>query len=287
MTSRRICSIFVLSFVSLIWLGVAAASAQTPTLAQASAPPPQASDDDEARLDPAEPDFVVVNLPTTLRLPRHAGNFRLTHRFNENLRRDSFEEQLKNLFGIDQGASISFEYRFGIVRRLELIAARTNINRTIQLSTKYDAWHQSAARFLSLSAIASVEGGDNFSEDFSPALGAVIARSVAGKAAFYLVPVWVGNSGGVGVPDRNTGYLGIGARFRILPTTYLVAEVTPRMGGYVVGDPEYGFAIEKRVGAHVFSLTLANSHATTYRLIARGGNPESLYLGFNLARKFF
>ncbi len=27
--------------------------------------------------------------------------------------------------------------------------------------------------------------------------------------------------------------------------------------------------------------------ATTYGQLARGGNPESLYLGFNLARKFF
>jgi hypothetical protein len=274
-----------------MWLGVAAASAQTATPDQppAAQPPPPivVGESPEAALDLAEPDFVVVNLPTTLRLPRHAGNFRLTHRFNENLRRDSFSEQAKNLFGLDEGASIQFEYRFGIVRHVEAIASRTNINRTIQLSTKYDALHQDGQHPVSISGVASVEGGNNFSEDFSPALGAVISRSVAARAAFYLVPVWVGNSGGVGVPDRNTGYLGIGARFRILATTYIAAEVTPRLGGYVVGDPEYGFAIEKRVGAHVFSLTFANSHATTYRLIARGGNPESLYLGFNLARKFF
>jgi hypothetical protein len=277
---------FVLSFAFLIWIG-AAASAQTPAPAQASAPPPAAADDDDARLDPAEPDFVVVNLPTTLRLPRHGGNFRLTHRFNENLRRDSFEEQLKNLFGLDEGASIQFEYRFGLFKHVEAIASRTNINRTIQLSTKYDAWHQNAEHPVSISGVASVEGGNNFSEDFAPALGAVVARSVASRAAFYVVPVWVHNSGGTGVPARDTGYIGIGARIKLLPTTYVVAEVTPRLGGYVVGDPEYGFAIEKRVGAHVFSLTFANSHATTYRLISRGGNPESLYLGFNLARKFF
>jgi hypothetical protein len=276
-----------LSLVSLVWLAAAAANAQTPIPAGPPSSPPQSSDDDDAKLDPAEPDFVVVNLPTTLRLPLHGGNFRITHRFNENLRRDSFKEQARNLFGIDQGASIAFEYRFGIVRHLEAIASRTNINRTIQLSTKYDAWHQNAAHPVSISGLASIEGGENFSEDFAPSLGAVVSRSVASKAALYVVPVWVHNSGGAGVPDRNTGYLGIGARIKLRPTTYVSAEVTPRLGGYVVGDPEYGFAIEKRVGAHVFSLTLANSHATTYRLIGRGGNPESLYLGFNLARKFF
>jgi len=40
--------------------------------------------DDEV-LNPAEPDFVVVNLPTTLRLPLFKSNFRLTHRFAGNL----------------------------------------------------------------------------------------------------------------------------------------------------------------------------------------------------------
>jgi hypothetical protein len=271
--------------MSLFWFGPVAAGAQIPPPGQA--PPSSQSSDDDAALDPIEPDFVVVNLPTTLRLPRHGGNFRLTHRFNENLRRDSFHEQARNLFGIDEGASIQFEYRFGIIRHLEAIASRTNIDRTIQLSAKYDAWHQSAAHPVSISGLASVEGGENFSDDFAPALGAVVSRSVASAVALYAVPVWVHNSGGAGVPDRDTGYIGIGARIKLRPTTYVTAEVTPRLGGYVVGDPEYGFALEKRVGAHVFSVTFANSHATTYRLISRGGNPESLYLGFNLARKFF
>ena len=35
------------------------------------------------------------------------------------------------------------------------------------------------------------------------------------------------------------------------------------------------------------AVTFSNTSATTYGQIARGGNPESLYLGFNLARKFF
>ncbi len=58
------------------------------------------------------------------------------------------------------------------------------------------------------------------------------------------------------------------------------------MSGYTPGDAEFAFAFEKRVGAHTFSLTFANTSATTYGQLARGGNPESLYLGFNLARKF-
>src|SRR5262249_6589190 len=37
--------------------------------------------DDDAVLQPAEPDFTVVNLPTSLRLPHFKSAFRVTHRF--------------------------------------------------------------------------------------------------------------------------------------------------------------------------------------------------------------
>jgi len=42
-----------------------------------------------------------------------------------------------------------------------------------------------------------------------------------------------------------------------------LGEVSPRVSGYIAGDAEFAFALEKRVGAHVFSLTFANSAATT------------------------
>ena len=51
-----------------------------------------ADDDDDAKLRPLEPDYTLVNLPTTLPLPRHAGNFHLTHRFNENLARGQLRD---------------------------------------------------------------------------------------------------------------------------------------------------------------------------------------------------
>src|SRR4051794_917401 len=82
-------------------------------LLSAAVPPAFAqSTDDDAALQPAEPDYRVINLPTTLRLPRYKSNFELTHRFNGNLRRGDFGDQASSLFGIDQGATIGFEYRF-------------------------------------------------------------------------------------------------------------------------------------------------------------------------------
>ena len=280
--------------VRFVLLLAVAAFAAAPAHAQspaASADPavqaPASASDDDEKLRPLEPDFSLVNLPTTLPLPVHAGNFHLTHRFNENLRRDSFGTQASNLFGLDEGATIQFEYRFGVIKHLEAIASRTNVNRTIQLGFKYDAFHESASHPFGLSGIASVEGGNNFKENYAPALGVVVSRTLGTAAAVYAAPIWANNSLPGSTATQNTVYVGLGTRVRLVPSLYVVAEVSPRVSGYVAGDAEFAFALEKRVGAHVFSLTFANTSATTYGQIARGGAPESLYLGFNLARKFF
>src|SRR5262245_39029443 len=87
----------------------------------ASPPAAAAQDDDDATLQLAEPDFRLINLPTTLRLPKFKGNFDLTHRFAGNLRRGDFGDQLSDLFGIDEGAVVGLEYRFGVVRPLEAV----------------------------------------------------------------------------------------------------------------------------------------------------------------------
>jgi hypothetical protein len=291
---RQLLSLALGLFLVFAVIGVPRADAQpvasTPDASDApatTAAAQPAADDDDARLRPLEPDFTLVNLPTTLPLPLHKGNFHLTHRFNENLRNDSFTTQLSNLFGLDQGATIQFEYRFGLLKHVEAIASRTNVDRDIQLSTKFDAFQQSSKMPIGFSAIASIEGGNNFQERYVPALGAVVSRTLGTAAAVYASPFWAHNTApGTGI-TRDTGYIGLGARVKIIPALYIVGEVTPRLGGYKPGDPEYAFSLEKRVGAHVFSLTFANGAATTYGQIARGGNPGALYLGFNLARKFF
>jgi hypothetical protein len=115
----------------------------------------------------------------------------------------------------------------------------------------------------------------------------VVSRTLGKVAAVYVAPFWAHNTAAGTGTDRDTGYVGIGTRLRIRPTVFLVGEVTPRLGGYKPGDAEFAFAVEKRVGGHFFSLTFANTSATTYGQLARGGFPENLMLGFNLARKFY
>ena len=285
-------------FLALMVSSVTAAHAQpfdpTPAPPPAAAAPP--ADDDDARLRPAEPDFVTINLPTTLPLPAHAMNFHLTHRFNEDLRGDSFSTQLGNVFGLDNGANIGLEFRYGVMKHLQAIVQRTSLSRTIQFSAKYDGWQQTATMPVAASAIVSIEGDNNFHNtdgvggaqaNFAPAIGAVVSRTVNDRLAIYATPMWVHNTGTGGTTTTNTGFIGLGGRARFGSSTYFVLEAAPRLGGLVIGDAEYAFAIEKRVGAHVFSLVFGNGPGTTYRQLAHGGVPERLNLGFNLTRKFY
>jgi uncharacterized beta barrel domain-containing protein DUF5777 len=242
---------------------------------------------DDARPDPTEPDFALVSLPTTLRLPVRGGNFHLSHRFNQNLRRDSFSDLAGHLFGLDEGANIALEYRYGVARHLQAIVQRTSLGQTIQFSAQYDAWHQHGSMPVSISAVASIEGDNNFSDSFAPAVGAIVSRTIGKRLAVYATPVLVANTATGGETKRKTAFIGTGVALRVLSTVYLIGEASPRVGGFTSGDAEYALAIEKRVGRHVFALTFSNGAVTTYRQLARGGIPEGLYLGFNLSRKFF
>jgi len=279
------------------------AAAQTVAAVPATTAAANQEEDDPSVLDQAEPDVVVVNLPTTLRLPRLKGNFRLTHRFAGNLRNGSFSDQLGSLFGIDLGAIIGFEYRISIAPKTQAAFYRSSFDKTIQFLGKYDAIRQGRSMPVSVSPVVSVEGTDNFQDKYAPAVGAVISRRLGTRAAAYLTPMWVNNTaaslapvghshdgaGEAGDPDstQSTTFVGIGSRVRVHGATYVAGEVVIRARGYAPGEPAYGFSLEQRVGSHMFSLTFTNTFGTTFAQLARGGAANTLFLGFNLGRKFF
>ena len=284
----------VVSAVALLSVFTPAAAAQPPALTPDPSPSGPAvqsgvtpDEDDDAEPVLAEPDFRVLNLPSTLRLPRHGSSFQMTHRFNGNLRQGSFNENGSNLFGLDQGAAVGFEYRFGVARHLQAAVYRTAIDKALQFYAKYDGVRQGDSFPLSVSGLVSVEGADNFQEHYAPALGVAVSRMVADRLALYATPVWVHNTAAILNIDRDTLFVGIGGRVRVSATVYLVGEAVPRVGGYRPDTAAYGFAIEKRAGGHIFQLNFNNGQGTTFGQLARGGISDSLYLGFNLARKFF
>jgi len=255
--------------------------------------PPQDEPPSEARVDPSQPDFTLVALPTTLRVPRHKSAFRVTHRFTRPLGQGDVGDLASDFFGLDSNAQIGLEYRYGIVRGGQIGIHRTN-DRTIELFGEYSVLQQGNRWPIGLAAYGSIEGTNNFRDSYSPALGAVVSRELGRHGAVYVEPIWVSNTP---LPDdvvdqNDTFVIGLGGRFRVRPTVYVVLEVSPRVAGFDPGSHQASFAIEKRVGGHSFQLNFSNGFGTTMGQLARGGpkapNGETnWYMGFNISRKFF
>ena len=262
-----------------------------PVVVSAQQKPPAASTDDDPDRDPnrAQPDFTLVNLPTTLRVPKYKSAFRVTHRFARPLGQGDFSDLAEDLFGLDSGAQIGLEYRFGIMRGTQIGIYRTS-NRTIEFFAQYSGLQQKDNGLLGLDVIATMDGTDNFSDRYSPALGVVLSHELGSHGALYFEPIWVNNSNQLPselTDDNDTFLFGIGGRLRVRPTVYMVGEYIPRIG-YSPGVDHLTFGVEKRAGGHVFQINFSNNIGTTPAQIARGGfDNEDWYIGFNISRKFF
>jgi hypothetical protein len=258
--------------------------------AQAAPAPPAATKDDDPDRDfnRSQPDFVVVNLPTTLRLPKFKSAFRVTHRFGRPLGQGSFGDLADDLFGLDSGAQIGLEYRFGLMRGLQVGINRTS-DRTIEFFTQYSVLQQ-ADHGIGLGVIASIDGTDNFKESYTPMIGVAVSRELGRYGAVYVEPMYVNNSNLLPselVDDNDTFMVGLGARVRIRPTVYIVGEFIPRTGN-TPGVNHGTFGLEKVVGGHTFQLNFSDGFGTTMGQLARGGTAkDNWYLGFNISRKFY
>jgi hypothetical protein len=303
MPARSSC---VLAAIGFLLLG-SSARAQTPA-AESPAPPTTASPgqppDSTSSAASTELDQTVVNVPTTLPLRRHHSYFRLTHRFARDLTRGTFGQLAEDLFSLDSGAIIGLEYRFGLTSTIQAGIHRSILGKTIVLFGKWDAWPQNAGRPFGLSFVPSIEGQDNLSLDPQPGISATISRAVGSRLVVYASPAYVHNAHTgtlraghgdheheVGEEDADTdvtdtAFIGLGARARIRPSVAIVLEVNPRLGGYTPGPPAWNAGIEKLTRGHVLQLNFGNNFDSTPGMIARGGNEDQVYLGFNLSRRW-
>lgn len=267
----------------------APSGAETATNATPAAPAAQ-EDDPDRDVNFAQPDFTLAALPTTLRVPRHKSSFRVTHRFGRALGAGDFGDLVGDLFGLDGGALIGLEYRFGLFRATQVGFHRTS-NKTIEFFVQRQLFAQSDTFPFAVDVLATVDGTNNFRDSYSPALGVLVSRELGERAALYFEPIWVNNSNALPAEladDNSTFMIGLGARLRIRPSVYLLVEGAPRIAGFRPGVDHASFGIEKRMGGHLFQLNVSNGHGTTMGQLARGG-PEAVdwFLGFTISRKFF
>jgi hypothetical protein len=265
------------------------AAAQNESAPPATAAPPAVQDDDPDR-DPnaSQPDFYVATLNTSLRLPKGKWNFRLTHRFTTPLGQGDFGDLAGRLFGLDGGALVGLDLKYGLLPGFDIGIYRTSFDRTIQFQGRYNLIRDGSGP-IGLSVVANVDGTDNFSDEFSPGIAIVLSRELGDRGAIYLQPSYVGNSNLINeVDDDYTVMAGIGARLRLGRNSYVFVEGSPRVSGFDSGVNQVGFGFEQRYGGHVFQLNVSNGFGTTLAQVARGGTgSDNWYLGFNLARKFF
>ena len=87
----------------------------------------------------------------------------------------------------------------------------------------------------------------------------------------YAEPMFVVNSNPADGRRQQHGDDRAGTRLRIRPATYLVGEITPRLGGYDPGVAQVSFGIEMRAGGHTFQINVSNGLSTTLGQLASGG----------------
>ena len=262
-------------------------TAAAPAAAQNAEPDQPAPVNDRA-VNPSQPDFTLIGLPTTLKMPRFASAFRVTHRFTRSLGAGDFGDLAREFFGFDSGAQIGLEYRFGILSGTQIGIHRTS-DRTIQFFLQQHLIAQGASP-VGVDVIATAEGTNNFRDRYSPSLGLVLSRNLGRHGAVYAQPIWVNNTNQLPsdvAEDNNTLMFGFGARLRVRPTVYLVGEAVPR-AGFTPNSTHMSFAIEKRAGGHSFQINVSNGFGTTLGQIASGGQDSNTwFIGFNISRKFF
>jgi len=280
MTVRRLLGAATLC-AAVLWV--------TPAHAQQTLQPAGPERDPDQNLDALQPDFTISTLPTTLRLPRYKFDFRVTHRFGRPLGQGDFGDLVNDFFALDSSAQIGLELRFGFFRGTQGGIYRTN-DRTIEFFVEHNLMQQSDTSPIGLSALAAIDGTNNFRDSYSPVLGAVVSRKVARLGALYVEPLWVNNSNQLPselVDHNNSFLLGVGGRLRIRRTVYVVIEAAPRVAGYDPDTTHWTVGLEKLVGGHVFQVNFSNSVGTTISQVARGGTSDDVFLGFNITRKFW
>lgn len=284
-------------------------------------------EDDDLGYEPY--DYRLINVPTPKRVPKQALNMNFTHRFTQTI--TPIKESAPGVFGFDSFAVSSVGLAYGVTDKFYLNAYRSplcqpGLCRTIELGAGYHLLQEGLHKApLTMAIYGSVEGNDNFSNNYTFNIQAQLARSISKYVNVFFAPAFHYNANGnrrfnpkpedffptqpladqfnIG---RNTGSFGFGVNARITRDTSLLFEVTPRVGfklGRVdpiydqnfaikgfrnTSYPEIGFGIERDLGRHSFTLTFSNTQTTTTSRYNSSNlllSPRNFVIGFNLFRR--
>ena len=274
-------------------------------------------------------DYRLVNVPTPKKVPKGTWNLSFNHRFSQPL--SPFKASAPALLGLDSNSASSFGITYGITNKLYFTGYRSplcqkGLCRTVELGLGYHFTDQNDRSPLAVSAYASIEGNDNFTEEYTYNIQTMISRRFGKRVfAFFSPAVHLNSNGQHRFNPRPSDYFppaiaattfklpthgasfGMGAQVRITPSVSGIFEFTPRTGfklGRVqsilgpnftisgfrnLSEPEMGIGVQYRIGDHAFTLTLSNTQTTTtskYNSSNLVLSPSHLIIGFNLFRRW-
>jgi hypothetical protein len=235
----------------------------------------------------------VVNLPNGK--PQAAGgvDFWVGHRFTQ----PAFNRAASDLFGLDSSARIGFGVRAGLTDRISVSAMRSNLDKTIELSSMLQVTRQREGVPLTFQVRAGVEGRDNFQERYSPYIQLVTVRTLFDRLSFAFIPTFafatrnddsfLPDEFRFGEEHRHTTALGLGMGLRVLPSTSLVAEYIPRVHGFrgeIQDRPGVSVALQQSTFRHTFEIALSTQEPMTTSQYSVQGT-DTFRIGFNIYRK--
>ncbi len=289
-------------------VGGQAAAATAPTAApaapagQTTAPVSEVRVDQDAR-EGAFFGANVVNLPNGKPLEGGGWDFFIGHRFLQDIK----DAGLGGLFGFDSSAIVAYGVRIGVTDRIGVGVMRSNLNKTISLSSSLQVSRQSASVPLTVQVRGGVDGKQNFGlydkenfpfkRQYSPFLQAVFVRTFADRVSLLAAPTFAFNTRNeetfvppaflFGNDSNHTVALGLGVGIRFMPSVSLVGEYIPRLDGFrgeFKDRPGVSIGLQKSTFRHTFELVVSRQEPMTPAHVAFQGT-DTFRIGFNIYRK--
>ena len=212
------------------------------------------------------------------------------------------------MFGFDSSATIAYSVRAGLTDRISVGLLRSNLNKTISLSSTVQAARQGGHSPLTLQFKVGLDGNRNFNlyrrrnnpdvpRQYSEFIQIVGVRTINDRVSFLLAPTFAFNTRDeraasfasvvYGSTHNNTVSLGIGTGIRVLPTVSVVGEFIPRLAGYRGEEKDYAglsVGLQKSTFRHTFELVVSRQQVMTPAAVAFQG-VDTFRVGFNIYRK--
>ena len=236
----------------------------------------------------------IVNLPNGKPLAQGGVEFLIGHRFTAPI----FDSNSPaNLFGFDSSAFVTFGVRVGLTDWMSVSAMRSNLDRTIELSSAFQLSEQDSSGPVSTQLRVGVEGRNNFQERFAPFVQFISTRSFGDRFSLSVAPSIAFNTRNedtflppqflFGNEFDYTAAIGLGAGLRVLPSVSVVGEWVPRVKGFTgefFDRPAVSIGIQKATFRHTFEFVLSTARPLTTAQYTVNGT-DSFKVGFNIYRR--